>query len=122
MRTFKFVDLSMQVFLITAGILYCVCIDPSYIFYTYALPGAWQLISIVIHYVYSSRYFEVRDRRYYVRILAVTLLLGLISYLAKDIASLYIPACTLPFLYIWYASICYIENKIMAHKTFVHIK
>lgn len=122
MRTFKYVDLSVQLFLLIMAIFYCICIDTAFIFYAYALTGTWQLVSIAVHSLYSAGYFEARDRKYYLRSLAATVLFTIVSYLAVGIPSFYILAFSLPFLFIWYAAICYSENKIIEHKRFVHMK
>lgn len=112
MKQFKAIDLVLQLILIsicTIGSL----INPDSLFMAYAIVGSWQVISAVTHLIFYQRYTALRARKYY-GFIVILLFIGAALFINSRDGSIYYGVMMLivsPFLAIWYAWICYIENK-----------
>lgn len=117
----KQIDLYIQVLLIAGSVLYCLVLDSSFLFNTYFLVGGWQLLSCLFHTIYKHHYFQCCSRKYYLR----TLLWVFISGIAAIPVWLFFGFGLLiisPAMAVWYASICYTENKMLDYKSLIHLK
>ena len=120
MKTFKLIDFWGQVLLI-AGSLLSILWDSEIVFYGYFFVGGWQLLSCVAHGSLKDKYFAVNDRKYYLLTLLWVFITGIVTipvWILYGFGLLFVS----PFLAIWYASICYAENKLLEHKSLVHLK
>ena len=120
MKTFKLIDFWGQVSLIAASLLSLMW-RPDIVFLGYFVVGGWQVVSCLLHVSMPGGYLAVHDRKYYNRTLIWLLAIGILSipfWLLYGFCLLIIS----PFLAIWYASICYAENKLIEHRSLVHLK
>ncbi len=112
MKQFKAIDLVLQILLIsicTIGAL----INPDSLFVAYAIVGSWQIISAITHLIFYQRYTAIKARKYY-GLIVILLILGVMLFINSRDGSIYYGLMLLiisPFLAIWYAWICYTENK-----------
>lgn len=120
MKTFKLIDFWGQVILISSSLL-SVLWDTEIVFYGYFVVGGWQVCSCVAHGYLENNYFQAKDRKYYTKTLLWVFIIGVISipvWIIYGFLLLFVS----PFMAIWYASICYTENKLLEHKSLVHLK
>ena len=122
MKSFKYYDFWLQLLLIAGSLIYLLFIDPSSVFYAYALIVGWQMFSNLIHHFSKSYYLEVGTRKYYFKVLTGISIISFFLFLLTDALSLDILLFMIPLLIIWYTSICYKENQILKHKAFIHLK
>jgi hypothetical protein len=122
MKTFKLLDFWIQVILIAGSIVICIFFpSPVRFFGSYYLVGGWQLTSCLIHLLFRNGYYASRDRKFYLRTLLVLFLCSISLFIVPVIYGLLLLLIS-PMLAIWYASICYSENKMLKHKLLMHLK
>ena len=120
MNPYKLIDFWIQVILISGSLIYCF-LDPSFLLYAYFLVGGWQLLSCLFHAIYKGHYYEAGDRKYYLKALLWVFILGIVTipvWLLYGFGLLFIS----PLLALWYTFICYHENKLLEHKSLIHLK
>ena len=135
MKTFKVVDLIVQVLLITGGIIYTISsinkTGPGS-FDAYIAVGAWQIISYSIHYFFLTPTIFQLHRTNYGKMALVILIPGFvlfISLLLKVTATapfltiyLIVLMIFFPFLAIYYLLTCWKEYRIMIKRELIHLK
>jgi len=123
MKLYKELDFWIQIVLILSCILYPLLIDSYFLPYSYFIVGGWQLLSVGVHWVLPKLYFPAPGRRHYWQSLLVLLVAGVLSLLTKLILIYAMLLLIIsPLLALWYLYICYVENKVMEHKSFTHLK
>ncbi|MGN6291714.1 MAG: hypothetical protein ACTHMV_03140 [Chitinophagaceae bacterium] len=123
MKLYKELDFWIQVVLILNCTLYPLLIDSYFLLYSYLIVGSWQLLSAGIHWVLPKSYFPVPGRLYYLRTLLGLLIAGILSLFTKLIFIYGVLLLIVsPMLAIWYAYICYAENRVIEHKSLIHLK
>lgn len=112
MKQFKAIDLILQIILIPIGIIGTL-VNPDSMFLAYGIVGIWQVTSAIIHGLFSQKYIALKARKYYGLIVGV-LIIGALLFMNGTDTFIYYGFMLLivsPFLAIWYAWICYTENK-----------
>ncbi len=121
MKSFKKIDLLLQVAIISFSVLIVLFNTSQNIFLAYFLTGGYQLLSSLIHLFNGRAYYPVKGRKYYWGTLMVIAFLTAIFFayfLFVGLALLWVS----PILAIWYLIICYRENRLLAYKEMVHLK
>lgn len=128
MKTFKIIDAWLQIALILGGLIFCIFYPQDFL-YAYFVTGGWQLASCFIHEFFRPHYYPDPGRRRYLITVLITILLAIIFLLALicfDFFGSFIYGFLLllltPVMAVFYILICFGENKILKHKTFVHLK
>jgi hypothetical protein len=107
MKRIKEIDIAMQVVLIAGSLIYGMVVMDHRVIYCYLVVGGWQLLSALFHAVSPYPYLPSPARRYYLRTLAWTLGIGIISLpLSLAIFFLFALLFVSPFYAIWYTFIC----------------
>jgi len=120
MKSYKLIDFWIQVILISGSLLCCL-LDPSYLLYAYFLVGGWQLLGCLLHAIYKQHYYEARDRKNYLKTLLWVFILGVVTIPVWPLYGFGLFFIS-PLLAVWYASICYHENKLLEYKSLIHLK
>ena len=110
MKTFKHIDLYIQIALIISLTIASLINHDSTFLVAYFVVGTWQAISMVVHQ-YNKWHIRKEGRRYYYqRIVVCTLLLMAFAFLIPYLFIFwYLLLFTAPFLAIYYTAICYRE-------------
>src|SRR5689334_8026384 len=130
MKTFKSVDVVIQLVTIVGGISVCL-LDFKFLFYPYFIVGGWQLLSCLIHSIVGS-YYPVTSRKYYLWTLGIIFLLGLITLVAFSYNELilgdwifyYLEFLLIfsPIMAVWYCFICYKELRLYQQKEWIQLR
>ncbi|MFM9907948.1 MAG: hypothetical protein ACKVOW_01295 [Chitinophagaceae bacterium] len=119
MRTYKIIDALAQVLLIVLAIVMSLVYSSTFLgekfMYSYVLIGAWQLISLLIHFFLPAT-FKIRARFIYIILLVITVLAGVVIGIAADdnlIGFMYAMLFWTPALALFYAGVCCWETRKM---------
>lgn len=126
---YKLFDLSVQLLSFIAGLsMLFFDIREPYLFYTYFFVGAWQLLSLLIHWIDNKGLQFFSERQFYAKTVLWFIIAGTICALLLLIKVpaifLYLFASLLftPLLAIWYMSICYREIIHLRKRDLIHLK
>lgn len=135
MKSFKLVDLVMQIILILGGIIYAISsISKAEIIpiYSYVAVGLWQMVSYSIHCFFFIPTILQSDRIFFGRIVLVILLLGCLLlvpllfnvFVTAPVIIIYLISLLMfsPFLAIHYLLTCWGEYRIMIKRELIHLK
>lgn len=120
MKTYKQIDLWLQILLIAGGTVYSLTVTDG-IFYAYFTVGGIQLLSCFIHFLCADYFLPVKERRAYLKTLFWVFILGIISipvWLFFWFAMLIVS----PVLALWYTAVCHWELNLIKEKELVHLK
>ncbi len=125
MKTFKMLDLIIQLITIVFGLFACL-INFDNLLYAYPIVGGWQLFSCLIHGTMGG-YYPYSGRRKYLWTLLGVLLLGIFSQIAfrfKDATILYLGFLLIfsPLMALYYWFVCYKEVKLYQQKEWIQLK
>ena len=112
MITLKKVDVYGQVILFAAALIWALFtqIEPAWLI-GYFVIGGWQLLSVMVHWAWSSHWPLRTDRSLYAWVLILLLLAGLISLIVTPGIFIYLglPMVAGPLLAVWYFKISFRE-------------
>jgi len=120
MKTYKQIDLWLQILLIAGGMIYNLTVADD-ITYAYCVVGGSQLLSCFIHFRCANHFLPVKGRRIYLKTLFWILILSIITipvWLLFWLPMLFVS----PILAIWYVAICYQELNLINRKELIHLK
>lgn len=126
---YKLFDLSVQCLSFGTGLFLLFFDTPEpYLFYTYFFVGAWQLLSLLFHWIDNKGLQFLSERQSYAKTVLWFIIAGVICTLLLLIEVpaifLYLFASLLltPLLAIWYMSICYREIIHLRKRDLIHLK
>jgi hypothetical protein len=129
MKLLKITDLSLQLFITTAGLLYLFMeADGCGILYLYYLLGGWQVASFFAHLFISQSWKSRSHRNLYGKTLLWIAFIGLINYLLLlievPLVLFYLAGILVisPALAIWYFMIGIQEWKSLKNRELIHLK
>ena len=134
MKTFRLIDLVIQLSLVLLGILSgfkSLFGTPVFFLYFYFIVGGWQICSMLTHYFLFTATSLHHLRTYYAKIclvlLIISLVLGILYSLIPETIFLivlygYALLWGTPFLAFFYFAICLKEYKLMIKKELIHLK
>lgn len=135
MKSFKLLDLIVQIILILGGIIYAISsIRKAEIIpiYSYIAVGLWQMISYSIHYFFFTPTILQSERILYGRIVLVILLFGCLLFIpllfnvsvTAPFIIIYLISLLIisPILAIYYLVTCWGEYRIMIKRELIHLK
>lgn len=134
MKTFKRLDFLVQITMFFIWIpLFIFSRNNMGFLYFYFVVGGWQLLSCLIHGIYSQNFYPVKARKHYLVTLLVVVILGIISFASVlvpflgSIAPLFFPFAFgslffTPLMAVWYCYICHKEIKLFEQREWVLLK
>ncbi|MDF2385312.1 hypothetical protein JMG10_27830 [Nostoc ellipsosporum NOK] len=106
MKRIKEMDLGIQLSLIMGSLIYSGIVMDYRMLYCYLVVGGWQLLSCLFHAVTRYPYLPSPGRRYYLRTLAWTFGIGILSIPFAGLLFFLALLFVSPFFAIWYTFIC----------------
>ena len=117
MKLFKTIDWVGQLLLIVIGAVLALVKNAGFLStdftLAYVLVGGWQMLSVLVH-LFLPKAVKINARKYYLWLLALTMLAGIIIGLAIEdaiIGYLFAMLFWTPLLAIFYLFICYKEAR-----------
>jgi hypothetical protein len=122
MKKLKEIDVGIQVSLIVAAFLYGFIVADYRFIFGYFAVGGWQLLSCFFHATTRYPYLPSPARRIYLRTLAWTLAIGLLSIAVGVFFFLFALLFVSPFYAVWYTVICIGETEQLRKRAFIQLR
>jgi hypothetical protein len=114
MKTYKKIDLWIQIALMALGILWGLIIAEFRLVFSYIAVGSVQVISAIVHLFLSDNYTPHRARKFYgIIVFILVFLLTFMFNTDYGIGFGFVMLIISPILAIWYIWICSKEKKLL---------
>jgi hypothetical protein len=124
MKLYKKLDLYTQMMLLVAWVPFLIVGRENHSFeYFYFIVGGWQILSCVVHFIFSD-FYPYSSRKIYLWVLLLVIFLGIGCLLEPRSLLVYLFALLFfsPIMAVWYCFICYKEVKLYRQKEWIQLK
>lgn len=124
MRKFKLFDYLLNIILISASLIYGLLAEDFHFIYGYFIVGAWQVISMFIHYFNDWFNEKGTGRRIYQKTILYIFITAAIGMLVWPLLYLLLVILLFaaPFLAIYYTWLCYRELYVKMQRPLAMLK